>query len=95
MITKVEFPVSVVYALPERQVEVQLTSDGNMTAREAALRSGLSVYFPHINLASIPLGVFGEHVQDDYVLDKGDRVELHRDLIHDPKELRRNRAKTG
>ncbi len=92
MSNSAEFTVSVVYALPDRQVELRLRSDGTLTAREAALQSGLVRYFPELDLAHVPIGVFGEHVDDDYLLVAGDRVELYRNLIHDPKESRRRRA---
>ncbi len=81
--------------MPDRQVELQLTSDGSLTAREAALQSGIERYFPGIDLARVELGVFGEFVDDHHVLAAGDRVEIYRELLHDPKEIRRRRARQG
>ena len=42
-----------------------------------------------------PLGVFGKTVADDYVLQAGERVEIYRPLLIDPKENRRRRAAGG
>ncbi len=48
--------------------------------------------FSHIDLATMPMGVYGEVVEPEYVLRDGDRVELYRPLRADPKESRRLRA---
>ena len=39
-----------------------------------------------------PVGVFGERVAGDRLLEDGDRVEIYRTLDVDPKEARRLRA---
>jgi len=86
-------PVAVVYALAERQVQLELAVAAGTTAREVACQSGLEHYFPELDLQACPLGVYGEAVGDDYVVEAGDRVELYRELVLDPMELRRERAK--
>ena len=66
-----------------------------MNARQAvfaALEHGLDLEGSGVEAESVKLGVFGEHVQDDYTLNDGDRVELYRPLQQDPMELRRQRA---
>ena len=40
-----------------------------------------------IKISSV--GVWGKQVSNDYVLKSGDRVEIYRPLIADPKDLRR------
>ena len=35
------------------------------------------------------IGVWGKKVSSDYVLKSGDRIEIYRPLIADPKDLRR------
>lgn len=66
------------------------------TAREAALMSDMADFFPEITIdpGTLALGVYGEHVADDYVLQPGDRLELYRDLVMDPMQIRRQRALT-
>jgi putative ubiquitin-RnfH superfamily antitoxin RatB of RatAB toxin-antitoxin module len=89
------FMIEVVYATPARQKLIELSPDKKITAREAALASGLDSYFPDINLQQAPLGVFGKVVQDDHVLEAGDRVEIYRPLINEPSEARRAAAARG
>ena len=49
-------------------------------------------YFPELDASSISLAVYGELVDDDYHLQDGDRLEMLRELLLDPKEQRRRRA---
>ena len=89
----VQFTVEVVYALAERQVVLQVVCNSGQTARELALSSGIDAYFDSLDTATVSLGVFGESVSDDYVLEPGDRLELYRELLLDPMEQRRQRAR--
>ncbi|MBE7373443.1 RnfH family protein [Pseudomonas lopnurensis] len=86
--------VEVVYALADRQKLLRLTVPAGTTVREAALRSGMDAHFPGLELASAPLGIFGKAVPkpDERVLAEGERVEIYRPLIADPKEVRKQRA---
>ena len=84
--------IEVVYGTAERQKLVRLQVAEDTTARAAALLSGMDTYFPGIDLAMLPLGVFGETVADDYVLVADDRLEIYRPLLVDPMEARRRRA---
>ncbi|SDK66751.1 RnfH family protein [Pseudomonas indica] len=86
--------VEVVYALADKQKLLRLTVSYGTTVREAALRSGLDAHFPGLDLASSPLGIFGKAVAkpEDRVLEEGERVEIYRPLIADPKEVRKQRA---
>ncbi|WP_349616296.1 RnfH family protein [Azotobacter salinestris] len=86
--------VEVVYALADRQRLVCLSVPHGTTVREAVLRSGLDRDFPGLDLANSPLGVFGKVVPkpEERVLEEGERVEVYRPLIADPKEVRKLRA---
>jgi len=57
------------------------------------LSSGIDAYFDSLDTATVSLGVFGESVSDDYVIEPGDRLELYRELLLDPMEQRRQRAR--
>jgi len=91
---KQNISVEVVYALADRQRLVILGVPRGTTVREAALRSGLDRDFPELDLASSPLGIFGKAVvkPEERVLEEGERVEIYRPLIADPKEARKQRA---
>ena len=81
------------YALREEQVLLELEVTDGTTARQAIERSGILQRFPEIDLARAGLGIFGRVVAPDTPLRDGDRVEIYRPLIADPKLARRTRAK--
>jgi len=84
--------VEVVYALPGAEDAVTLRLAPGATLRDAVLRSGMLERHPEIDLAVQKLGVFGESAAADRPLADGDRVEIYRALLVDPKEARRRRA---
>ena len=84
--------IEIVYGLAERQVLKGMTVAEGTTVREAALQSGLEVEFPELDLQQAPLGIFGKAVKDETALCNGDRIEVYRPLLIDPKEARRKRA---
>ncbi len=89
--------VEVVYALPDNQVLLQLDVPEGTTLYEAALQSGITQHFEHLDLETAPMGVFGKRAKDPktQVLEEGDRVEIYRPLLIDPKQARINRANKG
>lgn len=92
MASVAEIHVEVAYALPARQVIKTLALPVG-TSIEAAIRaSGLLDEFPEIDLRVNRTGVFGEFAGLDQSLQGGERVEIYRALIADPKETRRRRA---
>lgn len=87
-----KIPVEVAYALPDKQEIVMLEVKPGTTAREAVLRSGIERLFPGLDLEGAKLGIFGKAIKDTQVLRAGDRIEIYRELIADPKEVRKRRA---
>ena len=88
-----KFAVEVAYALPDHQLIVSLEVDAGTTALQAVELSGIREKFEELANAQLELGVFGRSRPADHVLRAGDRVEIYRQLLVDPKELRRQRAK--
>ena len=85
--------IEVAYALPNEQVIVELDIEGDgITVAEAIERSKIIERFPEIDLATNKVGVFGKLMRLEDVLREGDRVEIYRKLIADPKQARRKRA---
>ena len=86
--------VEVVYALADKQKLLRLSLPAGSTVRDAALRSGLDAHFPGLDLQAAPLGIFGKAVPkpEERLLEEGERVEIYRPLIADPKEVRKQRA---
>lgn len=87
-----DLDIEVVYATPVAQRLYAVRVSPGTTAREAVLQSGILVDHPDLDIARCALGIFGERVQPDTVVGAGDRVEIYRPLIADPKESRRRRA---
>lgn len=88
----IEFEV--VYAAVDRQVLRTLSVPQGTTVREAVLKSGIGDEFPELDLSDCPLGIFGKVVADPQarLIQTGDRIEIYRPLLADPKEVRRLRA---
>jgi len=58
------------------------------------MMSGLENDFPGLNIEESKLGMFGKAVRkpEEEVMRDGDRVEIYRPLLIDPKAARANRA---
>lgn len=86
--------VEVVYALPERQCLLRLSVPYGTRVREVVALSGIVAQFPELDVESCPLGIFGKAVArpEERILEDGERVEIYRPLIADPKEVRKQRA---
>ncbi|MFP1732810.1 RnfH family protein [Lonsdalea quercina] len=87
-----EIRVEVVYALPDRQFLRPLQLNEGSTVEQAIKASGLLTLRPEIDLNINKIGIFSRPAKLDEKLQEGDRVEIYRPLIADPKELRRQRA---
>ncbi|MGI9330468.1 MAG: RnfH family protein [Gammaproteobacteria bacterium] len=87
--------VEVAWGWPDRQRVVSLQVAADTTAREVVLAAGLAEDFDGLDPASMPLAVFGAEVADSYALQSGDRVDLLRPLLRDPRDARRDLAARG
>jgi len=84
--------VEVVYAYPDRQTIVQLQLKSASTVRQAIEASGILQAHPEIVLEQASIGIWSKQVTLEGGLLDGDRVEIYRPLIADPKAIRRRRA---
>jgi putative ubiquitin-RnfH superfamily antitoxin RatB of RatAB toxin-antitoxin module len=87
--------VEVAYAGATEQALIPVASEKTLTAKEAVERSGVLRQFPEIDLSVNKVGIFGKLIRLDQELASGDRVEIYRPLIADPKEQRKKRAAEG
>ncbi len=85
--------VEVAYARPDQQLILTVDVPAGSAIEEAVKRSGILDRFPEIDLAQNKVGIFGKGKPLSQPLRAGDRVEIYRPLIADPKESRRQRAK--
>lgn len=86
--------VEVAYALPHKQKIISLTVPEGTSALEAVRQSGIGQHFPELDIETSAMGIFGKTVPNpaERVLQSGERVEIYRPLIADPKEVRKQRA---
>jgi putative ubiquitin-RnfH superfamily antitoxin RatB of RatAB toxin-antitoxin module len=86
--------VEVAYARPDLQKIVQLEVDEGTSIYDAATKSGLELLFEELDYETVHMGIFGKVVKQpkQEVLRSGDRIELYRPLLIDPKQARLNRA---
>lgn len=91
--------VEVAFALPDKQKIVEVLVEPGTTAYDAVVKSKIVDLFPEIDLEQAKMGIFGQTLgtkglagPKEQVLHAGDRVEIYRPLIADPKEVRRKRA---
>jgi len=84
--------VTVVLALPDRATEIAVRLPAGATLGDALEASGLAERHPDVDVARARVGIFGKLSDRKTVLADGDRVEVYRALIADPKERRSRRA---
>jgi putative ubiquitin-RnfH superfamily antitoxin RatB of RatAB toxin-antitoxin module len=86
--------IEVVYAAVDRQVLLPVSVPLGTTVRAALLKSGIGQAFAELDLAGCPVGIFGKVIvdPDSRPVQAGDRIEIYRPLLADPKEVRRLRA---
>jgi putative ubiquitin-RnfH superfamily antitoxin RatB of RatAB toxin-antitoxin module len=87
--------VEVAYAKREEQLILKLQVSAGTTLQQAIEQSGILDRFPEIDRSRLKAGVFGKLKKLDQILREGDRVEIYRPLIADPKEVRKQRAAAG
>ena len=87
--------IEVAYATPARQCVLPLDVPRGCTLAEAIERSSIREEFPGLVIDPAAVGIFGRKAPIDQVLQPGDRVEIYRPLIADPREARRKRARDG
>lgn len=86
--------VEVAYAKPDDYRILTIDVKKGTSILDAARQSGMESFFAEIDWDSAKLGVFGKAVARpaDQVVKEGDRIEIYRPLIADPKEVRKKRA---
>ena len=87
--------VEVAYAEPDKQLILPVNIDEGTTVGGAIVQSGIMMKFPDLDIENSKVGIFGKVTKMTTVMQDGDRVEIYRALIADPKEVRRKRAAEG
>ncbi|WP_372760284.1 RnfH family protein [Pseudoalteromonas sp.] len=84
--------VEVVFALPDKATSLTIEVVKGTTAEQAVIQSGIIDKCPEIDATALTLGIWNRTVKLTQELKEGDRIEIYRPLIADPKDARRKRA---
>lgn len=87
--------IEVAYAEPDRQIVLALQVAVGTTVREAVAEAMLEESLQAMAPDVAALGVWGERVSGDRIVAAGDRIELYRALLMDPRAARMQRAARG
>jgi len=87
-----QLSIEVVYGLPHKQSLISLVVSSNTTVEQAIVQSGVLNLYPDINLSKNKVGIWNRSCKLNDTLKSGDRIEIYRPLIADPKEIRKLRA---
>lgn len=92
MVSFEQISIELVYALPQEQTLLAIDVDEGSTIEEAIRESGIMLSHPEIDLKKNKVGIWNKAAKLTQVLEEGDRIEIYRPLIADPKEVRKRRA---
>lgn len=84
--------IEVAYAVLQKQKIVTVDIAVGTSALDAVKQSTICKAFPEIDVENIKMGIFGKSIKAAHELKAGDRIEIYRALIADPKASRKARA---
>lgn len=84
--------VEVAYAYPDKYFLKKVYLDNPISIQNVILQSGVLEKFTEIDLRENKIGIFSRPAKLTDLVEDGDRIEIYRPLIADPKEIRRQRA---
>jgi len=85
--------IQVVYATVKEQCVVPVQVSRGTTIGQAIQQSGILDIFPEINLKEQKVGVYGKLKTLEDFVQMGDRIEIYRPLLIDPKDARKSRGR--
>ena len=81
--------IGVAYSEQAQQIWLTIEVPDEATVKDAIERSGILRMFPHIDLATQKVGIFGKIVKAEAPLRPGNRVEIYRPITCDPQTVPR------
>ena len=85
--------VELVYVQADCEFIQQLQVPADSTIEDVVIGSDLLQCCPYLTLSSLDVGIYNTAADLQTVVKEGDRVEVYRDLLMDPMQARRLRAK--
>merc|ERR1711974_90199 len=92
LVTDKMISVEVAHALPTKQSIVELAVKSDSSVEEVIAASNIQTLYPDIELDKAKVGIWSRVVKLRDKVKEGDRIEIYRPLIADPKEVRKRRA---
>lgn len=90
--TDQQIKIEVAFAKPDKQSLLEVVIEQGTTVEQAIKSSGMLKRFPEIDLNTLKVGIWNRTCKLTDQPKEGDRIEIYRPLIADPKEVRRRRA---
>lgn len=87
-----DLEVEIVYALPERVIAAKTHVRPGATVGEVLDQVSFARLVPDADIDAARVGIFGRVVARDTPVRDGDRIEIYRALVADPKQVRRQRS---
>ncbi|AWB67242.1 RnfH family protein [Saccharobesus litoralis] len=87
-----QITIEVTFALPHKQTLLAISVNDGETIENCILQSGILREYPEIDLSVNKVGIWSRNKKLSDTVREGDRIEIYRPLIADPKEVRRRRA---
>ena len=84
--------IQITYVFLEHYYLKTFSVDEGTMVQTAIVQSGILQQFNDIDLRTNKIGIFSRPVKLNDQLKEGDRIEIYRPLLADPKEIRRKRA---
>lgn len=84
--------VEVLFAYPDKYFLKKIELDQPLTVQNVIVQSGVLEKYKEIDLRENKVGIFSRPAKLTDLVEDGDRIEIYRPLIADPKEMRRKRA---
>jgi uncharacterized protein len=85
--------VSVAFGTRQQQRVLRLRVPESFTVGEVLERALQSAHVPEAGVPLDAVGIFGRRCQRSDQVHAGDRIEIYRPLVADPKAARRHRAR--
>jgi putative ubiquitin-RnfH superfamily antitoxin RatB of RatAB toxin-antitoxin module len=84
--------IEVAYATAKEQVIIPVEVSDSSTIEQVIEKSNILKRFPDIDLTKNGVGIFSKATTLNATVQAGDRIEIYRPLLGDPKEIRKRYA---
>jgi uncharacterized protein len=88
-----QIAIEIVYAQPQRAIVKSLRMAQGSLVGDALAKAARDAEFLGVDLVNAPVGIFGKLARREQALNDGDRIEIYRPLLEEPKAARRTRSR--